>query len=367
MIKELIEELKEIRKKIDGYTDILIYGAGVNGIFAYEYIKKIRNTINVLAFVDNDEKKQNDPIYIEKYGIPCISWTDVNEYPTENVLAINAIRGKKEEVFELLKTKNIECVSAFSYIYSLQYEKLERLYNVLEGEISKKVLCNVIQGNLDENNKSYESIQEGNQYFAIPSFAYRRVDEVFVDCGAYVGDVIEHYLFQRCGTFEKIYAFEPGVKQRKAMEKRISRLKEEWALDDNKIEVGPYAIGEEGKKIQIQLNQVLSSSSLVIGNQSNCTEEVEIISLDEFFEFKEKKPTFIKVDIEGYELDMLKGTKKIIQKYAPIMAISVYHRPEDLWEIYDYVSSITDQYAYCLRHHSSCYAETILYCYPKKD
>lgn len=367
MIREIIEELKEIRKKVDSYSNVLIYGAGVNGVFAYECIKKINKEVNIIAFVDQDERKQKDSTYMEKYGIPCISWGGVDQYIKVDVLAINAIRGKKQEVFNLLKAKGIECISAFSYIYSLSYKHLERLYGVLGDDISKNVLCNVIQGNLDENNKSYESIQEGNQYFAIPSFAYHRVDEVFIDCGAYVGDVIEQYLFQRCGTFEKIYAFEPGVKQRKAMEKRISRLKEEWALDDDKIEIGPYAIGEESKKIQIQLNQVLSSSSLVIGNQSNCTEEVEIISLDEFFEFKEKKPTFIKVDIEGYELDMLKGSKNIIQKYTPIMAISIYHRPEDLWEIYDYISSITDKYVYCLRHHSSCYAETILYCYPKKD
>lgn len=363
-MKKIIEQLNGIKIRYKEYNKFIIYGAGINGVFAYEYLKKINDTIDILAFIDSDIKKQNDAEYIDKYGIPCLSLNDGKKlYSKGDTLVLNAVRGKTKEVLEKLNKEDMENISAISYIYSLQIDKLENLYGQLCDDVSKKVLRNIILGNMESNNQYYREVQENNQYFAIPSFAYQRVDEVFVDCGAYVGDVLEQYLFQRCGTFKKIFAFEPGNKQRKAMEKRVERLKEEWALENEKIEILPYAIGESEKEYTIQLNPILSSSSLISENKGGCIEIVRSISLDDYFKDKEEKPTFIKVDIEGYELEMLKGARQLIKSYHPMLAISVYHRPEDIWVLYDYISSLTSEYQYELRHHSSWYPETILYCY----
>ena len=71
----------------------------MNGILAYEYIKKKLSFLGgkILAFLDNDIKKQRDKTFIEKYGIPCIS-PEKFVYD-EKILIINAVKGKKEEIF----------------------------------------------------------------------------------------------------------------------------------------------------------------------------------------------------------------------------------------------------------------------------
>lgn len=60
---------------------------------------------------------------------------------------------------------------------------------------------------------------------------------------------------------------------------------------------------------------------------------------------------YIKLDIEGAELDMLRGAAKTITRYKPKMAISAYHRSEDLWTLANYVKSLRSDYEFKFRHY----------------
>ena len=60
---------------------------------------------------------------------------------------------------------------------------------------------------------------------------------------------------------------------------------------------------------------------------------------------------YIKLDIEGAELDMLRGAAKTITRYKPKMAISAYHRREDLWTLANYVKSLRSDYEFKFRHY----------------
>ena len=60
---------------------------------------------------------------------------------------------------------------------------------------------------------------------------------------------------------------------------------------------------------------------------------------------------------------MLKGAENTIKKYKPKMAISVYHKPDDLLTIPKYIKEIVPEYKFSLRHHSIGFAETVLYCW----
>ena len=74
------------------------------------------------------------------------------------------------------------------------------------------------------------------------------------------------------------------------------------------------------------------------------------------------RPTFIKLDIEGSEVDALNGARRTIQQQAPVLAVCVYHRQDHLWRIPLLLSHLRDDYAFFLRPHNEegwdllCYA-----------
>lgn len=71
--------------------------------------------------------------------------------------------------------------------------------------------------------------------------------------------------------------------------------------------------------------------------------------------------TFIKMDIEGAEYRALLGAEKTIKKYHPRMALSVYHKPQDIIEIPTLLLEYNDSYRFALRQYSSLADETVLY------
>lgn len=74
-----------------------------------------------------------------------------------------------------------------------------------------------------------------------------------------------------------------------------------------------------------------------------------------------KRVTFIKMDIEGAELKALMGAEKIIREQKPKLAISLYHSPEDICTIPQYLMRVRQDYKYYLRHYSLFDTETVLY------
>ena len=69
---------------------------------------------------------------------------------------------------------------------------------------------------------------------------------------------------------------------------------------------------------------------------------------------------YIKLDIEGAELDCLKGAAKSIIRWKPKMAISAYHKPEDIWTLALYVKSLRSDYEFAFRHYRTDYRDYVL-------
>jgi hypothetical protein len=76
---------------------------------------------------------------------------------------------------------------------------------------------------------------------------------------------------------------------------------------------------------------------------------------------KVKKIDFLKMDIEGSELGALHGSEKALRRWRPKLAISLYHRPEDLFTIPLWLDSLDCGYRFFLDHYSIHHEETVLY------
>ena len=89
-------------------------------------------------------------------------------------------------------------------------------------------------------------------------------------------------------------------------------------------------------------------------------ENAEIDALDNLI--TDEKVNFIKMDIEGSEMEALKGATKIIEISKPILAICVYHKSEDLFTIPQYIKKLNPNYKFYLRKHSNVSShELVLY------
>lgn len=95
---------------------------------------------------------------------------------------------------------------------------------------------------------------------------------------------------------------------------------------------------------------------------SNINDEgTMIIEVDSIDNIIKEPVTFIKMDIEGAEYQALLGAKNMITQYKPKLAIAVYHKPEDLWQLPYLIYEISPTYTFYLRHYSLDSNEIVLY------
>ncbi|HBA67793.1 MAG TPA: hypothetical protein DCZ40_00310 [Lachnospiraceae bacterium] len=171
-------------------------------------------------------------------------------------------------------------------------------------------------------------------------------NESFIDGGALDG-VDSVKFIQWCnGNYDAAYLFEPD--------------------EDNYKKLIP--LRNENKKFIIYKEGLWSGSgelAFCAGNKEKCTISengdtvIKVTSIDE--KLQGKPVSFIKMDIEGSEMEALKGAENTIGKYKPRLAICVYHKPEDIIEIPLKILELNPEYKLYLRHYSYIHTETVLY------
>lgn len=169
---------------------------------------------------------------------------------------------------------------------------------------------------------------------------------MFVDCGAYIGDTLLAFA-QETGDFKKAYLFEPDTSVRSVLEKNVKKYKDKFCV----IEAGAYS-----HKAILRFCETGMGLGTIVDNGDNV---VSVETIDEVV--GNDKVTFIKMDIEGSELEALKGAENTIKRDKPKLAICIYHKDEDFYMIPKYIRSIVPEYKMYVRHYSDTASETVLY------
>jgi len=187
-----------------------------------------------------------------------------------------------------------------------------------------------------------------NQYFDLPKEMGLVGDgEVFVHAGCYNGDTQKSYVNWFGDTYAKMVTFEPGPEQFALSKEKLAGLRD--------IEIVQAGLSDRCGTVRFDPDIPGRSFISETGSQ-----EIRVVALDEYM--AGQCVTFIALDIEGEELSALRGAKKIISEQRPKLAISAYHKPEDIWEIPFLVKEYNPDYRLYLRHyHLLDMAETVLY------
>lgn len=341
--------------KICGSKNLVIFGAAMNGKFTLEYLTE--RGIHVTAFCDNSIHMQGKTIC----GKPCFSFEDIKKI--DDVFVIVAITRKSNllAVCGQLSEAGLNFVSFRALISALNQPELQEVMDSLRDDMSKRVFTTLLCAGADNDYDSISAVCSPDQYFCIPQLFDESNSGSFVDCGAYVGDSLEQILWKVQPAPERIYAFEPGAVQFKALEFRRERLLREWALKPDQIVCVQAGAGCQDGSMELDTSVGLSSAHL--SSESSNANTVSIRSLDSFL--RDEKVAFIKADVEGAELDLLRGAEGIIRQQKPSLAICIYHRASDYFIIPKYIRSLVPEYKMAIRHHTIAMTETVLYCWTK--
>lgn len=244
------------------------------------------------------------------------------------------------------RMRGIQIIGLDEYLQKEMRSKIvisSRLYNkeiceqLMEKGVENASIVN-FGGIIDEMSKK--------QYFDLP-YLSKCEKEVFVDGGCFDGETSVQFAKWSKGEYEKIYAFEPDTQN-------VSKVNNKF--NENQIE--KYEIVTKGlwsseKILHFSANSNGTSQIADLGET-----EITVGKLDEMIN---DKVTFIKFDLEGAELDALRGAERIIRENTPKLAISIYHKPEDVWELPKLILDFNPDYKLYVRHYSLGESETVLY------
>jgi FkbM family methyltransferase len=239
-------------------------------------------------------------------------------------------------------------------------ERFNQLYEYLSDDFSRDVLLNVAIARMFQG---FNFSMVGNifaygvttlpQYFDrhLISFDER---EVFIDCGVFDADTIvnfvKYYYATTCKENYEIYGYEADYENYRSALKNISNYGIN-AVINNKL-IGNTNCGLYDKP------KFNSRSEPSDHFAQTATLDSELCSI---------RPTYIKMDIEGSEVDALKGGRKVIYDSRPKLGICSYHVTSHLIEVPLFIRESFPNYKLYIRHHSpNTLWETVVYGIPEK-
>ena len=176
-------------------------------------------------------------------------------------------------------------------------------------------------------------------------------DEVIVDAGCYDGMTALRFLEWGGGKVKHIYSFELDPANFSVCEENLRPYSDRVTL----VKKGTW-----DKEEATYLNADSAGSSL---SRAAGTGAVKAFMTPIDSVVRSERVTLIKMDVEGAELRSLMGARETIMKNRPRLAICAYHKPEDLYELPEYILSIVPEYRLLLRRYDSHSGETVLYAY----
>lgn len=356
---------EKLNARIYEHKNIIIYGAGYNGIKALARLRDEQK--EPLCFCDADKGKQGKAID----GVKVISPDGLYEMPKDSMVIVTP-HFHVFAITKFLKGMGFNNIlysvleQAISIHYADVYQKKSSLLhdNEMLKDADEKIAfvkCGLADGKSVDifdacinswvygKNEELEKYRQENPYFT-KDIIQLVDDEVFVDCGAAYGDTCKAFYQITSGKHGKYIAFEPNTLSCLAFES-FAKMKG-W----HNISISALGISKNKGKVRFVMAE----------DASHISETGEAViytdSLDNLLACEEKV-SYIKMDIEGTELDALIGAENTIRKHCPKLAVCLYHNIADLWEIPYYLMNTHSSYKYYIRQHA-CFRETVLYAIP---
>lgn len=346
---------------------LVLFGAGALGRRVLAGLREAG--VEPVAWADNDRTLWHSQVM----GLPVLSAVEAAEiYGRSACFVVTIYQGSAvrkqlasldcERVlpFALLLWKYADifipqCGLELPHRFRAQCDDIRECYGILADEDSKRELCEQLRWRycLDYSALSTPLVSS-DTYFPMDLLS-AAADEVFVDCGSFDGESTRSFHDHWGGKFRRVFAFEPDPVNQKALVTNLRAM----GLGDQ-VTVMPYAVGDRNDQVSFCCDGSMASHVTSSGAGSM----VERRRLDDI-EWP-LLPTYIKMDVEGAELEALAGASELLRRHHPVLAICTYHRSVHLWQIPNLIRSITSDYQIFLRRYGEECWEGVCYAIPKR-
>jgi FkbM family methyltransferase len=349
-----------------GNKKIILYGVG-DGFITFSVFVLKKYGLKAYAVLDRKFKSGDTHL-----GVPAFSPLEYKPTSEEKENAVVVVTvGKKEyheEIFNCLHSLEFKNVVLATDIYEYHLlhtpielekkgfnyyldnkKKIMACLDLFSDDLSREMFFCCIQTHMLRKPIHIPSHALEEQYFPRDiklSKGYSR----FINCGAYNGDTLMQ-LNALYGKIEAVACFEPDAENFKLLMRYLNAKHSEIA---ESIIALPCAVFNN--EIQLRFASGNKINSLISDNGEAV---IQCVALDHVI--PGFKPTFISMDVEGAELEALRGAEMLIKESKPDLGICVYHAPNHIWDIPLYIESLDLGYEFYLRNYTSFISETVLY------
>ena len=323
-----------------------------------EYAESIAQSINIDGFIDDFAKEKSflgKPIVriedvpqnamvvaVVVLGRPFVAKKRLNEYH------LNHLDYFAFQRYAPIPTTPVNFWNEFETDFIIHRDRYDWIYELLQDDESKLTLNKIINFRLSADLECMQGFKDlqYRQYFE-NFLSLKSKGETFVDVGGFDGYTSLEFI-KRCPEYSAIHIFEPEPKN--------MTIVQENTIGFPGIHL--YLCGLANKAQTLRFKSEGSSSKISEEGET----EIKVNRLDDIL----LEPiSFMKMDIEGGETEALRGAKQTIIKYHPRLAISAYHRYDDLWKIPELILSFRNDYQIFLRHYTEGITETVMFFIPR--
>jgi FkbM family methyltransferase len=353
--------------KVFGGRKIIVYGAGES----FHYFKEVimRQYGYIPSIVLDRKFRQGDTFE----GIPAFSPLDYTPSTDEKENGLMVVcLGKQryfDDVAQILRQMGFRHIISLMDIYEIhnpfrlpqeltstgfeyflnQRERIESCLDIFADNESREVYIRCLQTHLQRKPVSIPMCDRNEQYTP-KGICLARGYSRFIYCGVSVGEMAR--VFSDIDKVDELVCFEPDPNQFRLTAEYLSMHSNQIA---QRVTAIPCAVYSHEAIVPFTYSDTSFGSRILPSGE----DWIQTVSIDHVL--PGFHPTFINMDIEGAELEALKGAEKTIQASRPDLAICVYHAPNHIWEVPLYLHSLGLSYQLYLRNYSSFTFETVLY------
>lgn len=358
LIEEAIEETRKValKKHLTELEELSLNNYDYKNLPKKHFINVVLEKLNLhlIRLSDLDKLREKD-------------YSDFGKYNGIGTLQLALKEPERfDKVYELLNDEDSKATFDWFIKYLVSYAFVGKLANkIFPPEVSEEEFFDSVKklkigknGIINTARFKFISAQIATacdwafgQYFNEKCSISK--GDVVIDGGAFRGETSFWFISQ---GVKKVYAFEPDLFNYNILLKNIQIN----SIGDSIIPVN-IVLSDSAGTVKI----FESNSSMSSVNPAG-VKSIQSITLDEFVKRNNiESVDFIKLDVEGSEMRILKGAIETIRKFKPKLAISIYHKPEDIVEIPEFLRGLLPGAKFYLSHKFFDGSEVILFANPR--